>query len=601
METGNMNAHCMEDKKCRICGLADICNINIFTSASGNALLCKILAVYPIVMYQHDPLPKNICKKCINNVNFMYADIQRAMKTQEKWTNNVRRVQPNHGYVRIMDLIENSSNATLKSIKTNFLVDIQRIPGQMIPKESSQITNTSFEVPDTVVNNTRVEVNGPAFQQIQKSLGLLNTKSTTSSPPEIKELKTMLALNGCTLRPVSKSNDAFDSSKSKIDAKLSDTTVKNNGVAGSTQDDIPLSYCSTSTESLKSIKCRYCELKFESQSSLATHQMQHMRLSIPRLCDKKYLQKKLRKGRVITVQERKCIRCLNCWHLFVSNKSILSHWLWGECDFYCHICGEEFPTSPKLLRDHVQAVHGINYRSSKIRQTTLSTHKTACKEEPPPQEDKLNHYITTKTKCSIKQEQSSAINKAATTSNPRYTTQKKSERKHPLDPFSSATCNICHRTFNNFKACNSHMRKHKPSYIYGDIVLSPHAFGDGYNNIDPQIQEGQISKTVHNINAVRSSWPTVRERRVDNTNSAANFITRQVNMKTSTGIRIRSITEMQKNTKPHRTVHPNVITAEATSSLSCWLAASHAATLHTANDQIFENKVKEEPRDFDGT
>lgn len=37
----------------------------------------------------------------------------------------------------------------------------------------------------------------------------------------------------------------------------------------------------------------------------------------------------------------------------------------------------------------------------------------------------------------------------------------------------SVACHICSKVFQNFKARNSHMRKHKPVYAYGDMVLPP--------------------------------------------------------------------------------------------------------------------------------
>lgn len=123
------------DKKCRICGYADVKNVNLFTDVGKN-LLHKILTVFPIVvsmdnwcifiktiiifsnfylqkkLYPNDPLPKNICRKCVISVSNIFNEIQRTMRLQARWISNVRANMPNHNYVQVLDMLEVSPIST---------------------------------------------------------------------------------------------------------------------------------------------------------------------------------------------------------------------------------------------------------------------------------------------------------------------------------------------------------------------------------------------------------------------------------------------------------------------------------------------------------
>lgn len=151
--------------------------------------------------------------------------------------------------------------------------------------------------------------------------------------------------NGFTIKRIkvptsSDTNQDFNAPNDSVD--LTDNTVE-------TTDNIVI--------------CSYCKQKFSSLKILAQHQLIHLKLSANKIFQKRSLPKQLRRGRLITLNDNKCIRCLNCWRTFSDNKAILQHWSGGECEFYCYVCGKEYPHSPKMLREHVTTVHGISYRS----------------------------------------------------------------------------------------------------------------------------------------------------------------------------------------------------------------------------------------------
>lgn len=111
------------------------------------------------------------------------------------------------------------------------------------------------------------------------------------------------------------------------------------------------------------VACNYCHQKFSNLKILAQHQLIHLKVNANKVFQRRMLSKQSRRGRLITLNDTKCIRCLNCWRIFKDNKEILDHWCNGECEYYCSICGKEFPDSPQMLRDHVAAEHGVNHRS----------------------------------------------------------------------------------------------------------------------------------------------------------------------------------------------------------------------------------------------
>lgn len=216
-----------------------------------------------------------------------------------------------------------------------------------------------------------------------------STTTKTKETADMKDIKSLLELNGCSLLQVgankaptkSSAQTVSDSSealilnikKEKIDSEAKEHKIQLMSPPSTSKNCSLSSTTSPGPPPPLTIKCRMCPLQFNSLASLATHQVIHMRLCIPKIFQKKYLHKKIRRGRLISVNGRKCIRCLNCWRVFVDNKSILEHWAMGECDFYCHICSKEFAQAPKMLREHVPAAHGISYKSSKFHRVRLST------------------------------------------------------------------------------------------------------------------------------------------------------------------------------------------------------------------------------------
>lgn len=100
-----MDSNLTEDKTCRICGFADIKNYSLLDKRY-RTLYQKILTVYPLVIYESDPLPKNICHKCLANVTVAYDAVQRVLRTQKQWIANVRNFQPDNKYVKVLELVE---------------------------------------------------------------------------------------------------------------------------------------------------------------------------------------------------------------------------------------------------------------------------------------------------------------------------------------------------------------------------------------------------------------------------------------------------------------------------------------------------------------
>uniref|UniRef100_A0A1A9UWW7 ZAD domain-containing protein n=1 Tax=Glossina austeni TaxID=7395 RepID=A0A1A9UWW7_GLOAU len=414
-----------EDKKCRICGYADKENINIFcmTAAANRScsinLFTKVTTVYPIVLYENDPLPKNICRKCINSVNHTYNDIQRVMKQQQRWIENVRAMQPENKYLRILDAIENSIKVTKDSLKVNHQVDIKEETVKKIlikPEEGIE-----------------EDIKPGKYQPLNENF--------------VKDIKSKLELNGCTVKKI------------KVTPTLPENT-----------DEDPLHYEeSVSPTSPEIVSCQYCPYTGNDLKKLAEHQLGHLSIPVDKIFQKRILPTHLRRGRLIEVNSQKSIRCLNCWRIFDNNKAILTHWYQGDCDYYCFLCGKEFPQAPKMLREHVAAAHGISYRSVK-RQSIIargspripsSTEET--RKQPVATKPFFNHSMVGTSKL---KKVKGIVSKAAKNIN------------------SPTVCPICHINFSNWRSRNSHMRKHKPSVKYGEVVLPPDSRKDKYAPLD---------------------------------------------------------------------------------------------------------------------
>lgn len=176
-----------------------------------------------------------------------------------------------------------------------------------------------------------------------------NTKSIVNENV-VKNIQTKLESNGFTIKRI------------KVATAATTATTTNQDL---TYNNTPLELqTSTDSNTETTVSCKYCKLKFSNLKILAQHQLIHLNVSTTKIFQKRLLPKNLRRGRLITINDSKTIRCLNCWRIYRDNKAILQHWSCGDCDFYCFICGKEFPQSPKLLREHIPQEHGISYRSA---------------------------------------------------------------------------------------------------------------------------------------------------------------------------------------------------------------------------------------------
>lgn len=202
----------------------------------------------------------------------------------------------------------------------------------------------------------------------------------------------------------------------------------------------------------RAVACPQCGDRFPNPKALAIHQITHMGLESQNLFEKRPLEKKVRRGRLIVIQDKKCIRCLNCWKLFYDNKSILDHWSDSKCEYFCIVCGKEFPTSPRMLREHMPAAHNISFKSVKRVMTSKPTRTMSpislmdVKQEPFEQEELPPLVPISAPRKSIEKEKHTSPNQ-----NPGRDIRLEIKVK----------CNLCNKVFANFKAKNSHMRAHK--------------------------------------------------------------------------------------------------------------------------------------------
>lgn len=258
------------------------------------------------------------------------------------------------------------------------------------------------------------------------------------------------------------------------------------------------------------VSCKHCKEKFSNLKILAQHQLIHLKLNVNKIFQKHLLPKHLRRGRLITLNDNKCIRCLNCWRIHKDNKAILQHWSVGECEFYCFVCGKEFPHSPKLLRDHITEVHGVSYRSIKSELTTIKTQN-------------VKPISVEETKMHSFEPHSAAINlnptvvKKVYKKPPPKVSNKKQKKILILIPDQislqsctknadgTITCKICHKVFDNFRSSNSHMRKHKPPTRIGDAFVGLSVATDKYHTADDYGLHPSTSKTYYNNASLSNS------------------------------------------------------------------------------------------------
>ncbi|XP_037805606.1 uncharacterized protein LOC119599801 [Lucilia sericata] len=424
-----------EIKICRLCGSNSNENVDIFTSkpisSRSDDLLTKILTVYPLVLYKNDPLPQHICPKCIGNVSTTYQDIQQVLRQQNKWMNLTKAVQPEHKYFRILDMVENSSKTTKESIKTSYNIDINNLPLTKI------IISPSKEIPIPNAINTSNKIN------INENV--------------VKNIQTKLESNGFTIKRI----------------KVPTTTTEVKQDLNTTGVSIDLTENSVETGA-NIVTCNYCKQKFSNMKILAQHQLIHLKVSVNKVFQKHLLPKQSRRGRLITINDNKCIRCLNCWRIFKDNKDILQHWSGGECEFYCLVCGKEFPHSPKMLREHVTTVHDISYRSVARGYMACQTAPIKPMEFPVPTFKYANMYpMTTKLKS--------------------RTYKKPPPKSCTKNDDGTITCKICYKVFDNFRSSNSHMRKHKPPIRYGEPIITQAIPMDNYNTRDEYMTQPSTS------------------------------------------------------------------------------------------------------------
>ncbi|KAM7364312.1 uncharacterized protein ACRADG_000852 [Cochliomyia hominivorax] len=437
-------------KICRLCGSNNKENIDIFASkpisSRNDDLLTKILTVYPLVLYKNDPLPQHICPKCIGNVSTTYQDIQQVLRQQNKWMNITKAVQPEHKYFRILDAVEHSTKSTIERIKSSYNIEINNLPLRNL------FTNLTTENKNNTVINTNNKLN------ITENV--------------VKNIQTKLESNGFTIKriKVSTSNEAQQNPNASTDPlHFSDDIC----VINDDDDDDDI------------VSCNYCQQKFSNMKVLAQHQLIHLNVNANKVFPKRLLPKQLRRGRLITLNDNKCIRCLNCWRIFKDNKSILQHWSGGECEFFCSVCGKEFPNSPKTLREHVAAAHDISFRSLSrefmTNQTLQSNTTTAFIESTNQPTNNLHTGLVKKSGYKKPPPKSCTKNEDGT-----------------------ITCKICHKVFDNFRSSNSHMRKHKPpSKRFGEGVFPQSTFMDKYNTQDdymPQPTTSHFPYGPHSIN-----------------------------------------------------------------------------------------------------
>lgn len=462
----------MEDKKCRICGLADMENINIFHSKT---LPSKIVAVYPIALYRNDPLPKHICKKCHLSTTNMYIEMERALRNHNKWIANIRSAQPENQYLKVVDSISGANKQTSQLVS---LIAGKEIGERTISKlfnfdtDTNPSANKSRSTPtdnSALLNDEKTdEKEDPTAEASQQNQSPQSQKPqiTKSKPPEAKitQLKSVLELNGCTLtklKPTNKATNPSPAAQSKTtEIEGMQIDIKEEPLDQGYELPIHVEH-ETHIAVEHEVKCKMCLFSCETIEELAIHQLEHLNIAAWKISERRILSKRVRRGRLIMVEEKKCIRCLNCWRIFADNKSILKHWSEGDCDFFCQICGKEFAASPKMLREHIPAAHGISYRSSKIlRRPALSPKKT-IKAEKSPTKSTLNPVA-------IKIEPSSSQNIIVSPN------KNKSVKHVPNGSLTQkVACGICLKVFANFKARNSHMRAHKHPPFLPDLPPPP--------------------------------------------------------------------------------------------------------------------------------
>lgn len=92
---------------------------------------------------------------------------------------------------------------------------------------------------------------------------------------------------------------------------------------------------------------------------------------------------------MLKLEENNYVRCVNCWQLHATNKSILDHWNNGACLYYCTICGKSFHDNIKDLKPHFETEHGIKYRTMFLPKPDQIRKVEPVKKPDPPKQQSM--------------------------------------------------------------------------------------------------------------------------------------------------------------------------------------------------------------------
>ncbi|XP_055380902.1 uncharacterized protein LOC129611669 isoform X2 [Condylostylus longicornis] len=316
-----MTASPSDDKTCRMCGHADRSNLNLF---HPRQIYKKILALYPIVLYKSDPLPKNICLKCYASTLKRYEEYVRVGKIQTRWINNVRNNQPNNPYIKILDKIEETNK--------NLIEQLRKLGDDAVDESFSITKHSRNQFPEDIFNSTS------SFNYNNQS------------------------------HPFNRDNrmQKFNNQANRILLSHLRGENQNKNLNFKSQNGFPHEPNISNIQNFPRNKCRYCFKVLPNQKYLAFHQLKyHIGLAVFKSFTKKALPKKLRCGQAIKINNKACLRCNNCGKCFDSYDSILNHWQNKRCEFYCLICGKEYPNDPSPLKKHIKLEHFLEYTSYK--------------------------------------------------------------------------------------------------------------------------------------------------------------------------------------------------------------------------------------------
>ncbi|XP_037955246.1 uncharacterized protein LOC119685113 [Teleopsis dalmanni] len=457
-----------ENRKCRLCGFVDVNNKNIFTGFDED-LVAKIHTVYPILLYQNDPLPQNICNKCVSTVNMQYNEVTRIVRQQKLWANNVRKQQPEHNFIKIVNFIEDASSEYQKSIKFNFDENVStNLLNRFLLLNNAMSPTQKCDENNDVQNTTTCSTTDIASDIDDKYCLKSNSVPTTNSDDNIAENVT-LPSEVIALQNVKAVLDDSDS-KEDVKIQLAALNAKNTEAVNLTEnlenninENNPIDESQTNnvgvmnTDILHTFPCQYCSDSFQTNAALVIHQLKHMRLKLPKIFMKKNLSKPLRRGRLANGHRN--IRCVSCWQIYSDKRAILNHWGANECEFYCAICGKEFIDKPIILKQHLLEEHGISYHSLQQQREIMKKLRSGC--------DYNSLKTQTKSKRSKKADTKNFISVSNCSEGSELPIKILIARAEAVKPEflensdGRVLCEICLHPFKSLKGRNSHMKVHK--------------------------------------------------------------------------------------------------------------------------------------------